>query len=527
MFIPAKKSAWFCLLAGCITQSLSAAEPLTLYTRSRVEKSKWIAPELAHTKLPTPEPSGSHVIEYKTATWEGKKTAIIVCDMWNTTRNKISADRVAEMAPRMNEVLNAARAKGALIVHAPSGTMDYYKDTPERARCVNAPAIKTKVPLKWNHLDESSEAPFPIDDSDNGWEGHTIKGPAPQSRQHPDIVIHPDDAIGDSNDVYYLLKQRGIKNVIMMGVHTNMCILGRPFGIRQLRYLDMNVTLMRDLTDSLYNPEMAPKVSHFRGTELVLEHIEKYWCPTITSSDFLAKPAFRFGGDKRPHVIFMVSDDHYHGDKTMPELAQWLRETQGIHVTVLHGQGEHNIPATVNFETADAVAVFVRRLGLPDEQMEALQAFVASGKSLLGIRTASHAFKMNFKNPKGFQVPEGRMEWADFDHAVLGGNYHNHGPNDAGTDVKNSTKSHPIMKNVTPEKWHSTGSLYFTKPIAKDATLLMTGSIKDNTEPLTWVRDKVAGRGKVFYTGLGHPDDFHVPAFRQLMANAIQWAVVD
>ncbi len=211
----------------------------------------------------------------------------------------------------------------------------------------------------------------------------------------------------------------------------------------------------------------------------------------------------------------------------MPEFAQWLRETHGIHVTVSHGQGEHSIPGTVNLETADAAVVFVRRLGLPDKQMKALQAFVASGKSLLGIRTASHAFKMNFKNPKGFQVPEGRMEWAEFDRAILGGNYHDHGPNEAGTEVKNSATRHPVMKNVTPAAWHSTGSLYMTQPIAEDATLLMTGSTKDNMEPLTWVRDKVSGRGKVFYTGLGHPDDFRVPAFRQLMTNAIQWAVVD
>jgi type 1 glutamine amidotransferase len=55
----------------------------------------------------------------------------------------------------------------------------------------------------------------------------------------------------------------------------------------------------------------------------------------------------------------------------------------------------------------------------------------------------------------------------------------------------------------------------------------MTGEIKADTEPLTWVREKAQGRGKVFYTGLGHPDDFKLPAFRQLMVNAIHWAVKD
>lgn len=526
MIISLKRLLWIYLLMGFTTPSLFAADPITFHTRSRLDASKWVAPE-THTKMPLPELTRSHVIEYKTAAWEGNKTAIIVCDMWNTTRNKIASDRVDEMAPRMNEVLTAARAKGALIVHAPSGTMDFYKDTPQRARCVNAPVVETKVPLKWNHLDESREPPLPIDDSDNGWEGVTMKGPAPQTRQHPSIEIHPEDAIGDSKDVYYLLKQRGIENVILVGVHTNMCILGRPFGIRQLTYLGLNVMLMRDMTDCLYNPEMEPKVSHFRGTELVLEHIEKFWCPTTTSTDIIGKPAFRFSGDTRPHVVFMVSDDHYHGDKTMPAFAQLLRETQGIHTTVLHGEGEHTFPGIENLETADAAVVYVRRLGLPSEQMTALQSFVKSGKAILGIRTASHAFKMNFKNPEGFQVPEGRMEWTEFDHEILGGNYHNHGPNMDGTGVNNIAPDHPVMKGVLAASWHSTGSLYLTQPIAKDATLLMTGSTKSDKEPLTWVRDKTPGRGKVFYTGLGHPEDFQVPAFRQLLVNAILWSIVD
>jgi hypothetical protein len=47
----------------------------------------------------------------------------------------------------------------------------------------------------------------------------------------------------------------------------------------------MNVVLVRDLTDSLYNPRMPPVVSHDRGTALIVEHIEKYWCPSVASGD--------------------------------------------------------------------------------------------------------------------------------------------------------------------------------------------------------------------------------------------------
>ena len=72
-----------------------------------------------------------------------------------------------------------------------------------------------------------------------------------------------------------------------MGVHTNMCVLGRPFGIRQQCYLGKNVVLCRDLTDALYDPRDPPHVSHARGLELVIHHIEQYWCPTILGKDLL------------------------------------------------------------------------------------------------------------------------------------------------------------------------------------------------------------------------------------------------
>ena len=74
----------------------------------------------------------------------------------------------------------------------------------------------------------------------------------------------------------------------MTGVHVNKCLLARPFGIRQLVILGINVLLVRDLTDSLYNPAMPPWVSHDRGTELVVDHIETYWCPSISDQDLIS-----------------------------------------------------------------------------------------------------------------------------------------------------------------------------------------------------------------------------------------------
>ncbi|NLY01090.1 MAG: isochorismatase family protein [Rhodopirellula sp.] len=471
-----------------------------------------------------PEDGDLYRIVYKTVEWDPKKTAIIICDMWDTLCCKIPADRVAEIAPRMNEFVAAARQRGVLIIHAPSGNVDFYDGTPARKRALDAPKVGNKVPLKWNDLDPEREPPLPIDDSDGGWEGPRLAG-RPQTRQIASIEIKDVDAVDAGPQIYYLLQQRGIENVMLMGVHTNMCVLGRPFGIRQMVYLGKNAVLVRDLTDSLYNPQRWPQVSHFQGTERVIEHIEKFWCPTITSTDLLDKPAFRFEGDKRPRVAIVVSDDHYHADKTLPLFAQMLRDRYGCDCAVLHGEGEADIRHTAELQTADCLVLYVRRLALPKKQLDRIRAYVASGRPVVALRTASHAFAARSTYPEGYQSPDGCDEWPGFDAEVLGGNYHGHGPNQLGSDVAMVPEQarHPILAGLSPQTWHSTGSLYYTAPLKEDALVLMNGSAGNRTEPLTWFRTHQAGR--VTYTGLGHPEDFKQPEFCKLLVNMIFWSM--
>ena len=84
-----------------------------------------------------------------------------------------------------------------------------------------------------------------------------------------------------------MLKERGIDTVFYMGVHANMCILNRTFGIRQLSRWGIRCVLVRDLTDAMYEPSSRPFVSHAAGTELVIEYIEQHWAPTVTSTQVL------------------------------------------------------------------------------------------------------------------------------------------------------------------------------------------------------------------------------------------------
>jgi nicotinamidase-related amidase len=199
------------------------SKPLALKMRKRVA----VAPEVGryHT-LTTP------------TEWDSNKTAVVICDMWDKHWCPTSTERVAEMAPRMNEVVKAARSQGVFVIHCPSDTMEFYKDAPQRKLAQAAPAVETKRPLeRWCRIDSAHESPLPIDDTDGGCDcGEPVKNYRAWSRQIATIEIHEGDAITDSDEAYRLMRSRGIENVIVMGVHTNMCVLGRPFSIRQMVY---------------------------------------------------------------------------------------------------------------------------------------------------------------------------------------------------------------------------------------------------------------------------------------------------
>jgi len=249
------------------------------------------------------EDGGFKVVE-KNTNWDPKKTALIICDMWDDHWCQSAAKRVVEMAGPLNEVVKTIRSKGVFIIHAPSSVTAFYKDTPQRRLAREAPFAKPPKPLStaerwgtnWCWPDPKREPDLPIDDSDMGCDcAVKCKIREAWTRQIAAIDIADGDAITDNGqETWNLLTARGIHNVFLCGVHLNMCVLGRPFGIRQMVYEGKNVALLRDLTDTMYNPEKSPKVSHFRGTELVIEHVEKYWCPSFTSTDLTGRPAFRF-----------------------------------------------------------------------------------------------------------------------------------------------------------------------------------------------------------------------------------------
>lgn len=466
----------------------------------------------------TAEDSGRFHRQTSAVTWKAEQTAVVVCDMWDKHWCPESTARVGELAPVMNRVIRKAREKGMLIIHCPSSCMDFYQDTPQRKLAQAAPAVKTKVPLQtWCHLDESIEGSLPIDDTDGGCES-PVKSYRAWTRQHPAIEISDGDAITDSAEAFYLMKQKGITNVIVMGVHTNMCVLGRPFSIRQMVQQGQNVVLMRDMTDTMYNPKMRPKVSHFTGTDLIIDHIERNWCPTVLSTDFIGGNEFRFRGDTRKHVAILCAEREYRTNESLPKFAAEQLGTNYRVSFVWDNVGDRNdLPGINVVDQADVLLVSVRRRTLPATQLATVRSFVAAGKPLIGIRTASHAFCQRNK-----PAPEGLADWPEFDQQVFGGNYTNHHPSGPITQVgRTSDRPHPILSGVGP--FSSTGSLYKVSPLADSATQLLSGSIPDaDAEPVAWLNSRADG-GLSFYTSLGHIKDFDQPGFVRMLKNAVDY----
>ena len=430
--------------------------------------------------------SGAYIIVNEIFHWKPKETAIIICDMWDQHWCKSASERVNELAPVINNVVKIARDKGVLIVHSPSDVVDYYDKTPQRKLGKKYPNKKLGNLLSTEKLDSETQAVWPIDQSDGGCDCQIkCSQHLAWTRQHEAIEIMNGDAISDSGEeIAGLFNKKGISNVILMGVHVNMCIVNRPFGLRNMVRLGKNVVLMRDLTDAMYDPDMDPGVSHFTGNSLMFEYIEKYISPTIVSTDFTGEKQFRFKEDHRPLIAFVTAESEYRANQRLPEFAHELFLGENINCEfalgkpIMNGEGRHNIENLQILKDADLAVFFVRRRALEQEKMELIRDYVRSGKPVMGIRTASHAFdaKKPIHRKEGTatradgSVSEMLAQWPEFDRDVLGGNYQGHfGHLEEITKVTviPGMEGHPLLNGFPLEGYNSPSWLYQNRPLTE------------------------------------------------------------
>jgi type 1 glutamine amidotransferase len=228
------------------------------------------------------------------------------------------------------------------------------------------------------------------------------------------------------------------------------------------------------------------------------------------------------------NIVFMIGEDEYHTWETLPEFAAKDVEPLGHHIKIINGDAtdKNLFPGLIEaLRDADLLFVSVRRRTLPKEQLDAVRAHLAAGKPLVGIRTASHAFALPLKQT----LTDSKLAvWPEFDAQVLGGNYANHHRGEDKTTVTFAGKGeqHPILAGINVAELIGNGSLYKNAPLAADSTALLTGTIPNQpSEPIAWTHRFGPKQARVFYTSLGHPDDFKEAAFRKLLLNGIAWAL--
>jgi hypothetical protein len=266
----------------------------------------------------------------------------------------------------------------------------------------------------------------------------------------------------------------------------------------------------------------------------------------------------REGPGKGKHIVLVSGDEEYRSEETLPQLAKILANHHGFKCSVLFAidtkdgtvnpNVRDNIPGLEALETADLMVIFTRFRELPDEQMKHIVGYVESGRPIIGLRTATHAFA--FKNGATYA----RYSWdskgwdGGFGRQVLGETWISH----HGQHGKQSTRGiiapeadrHPIVRGIHDgDIWGPTDVYGVRLPLPHGMQPLVMGQVLQGMNPadepvpgtlnnpmmpIAWVvqtRGEKAKPGRIFTTTMGASQDFQSEGLRRLLVNACYWTV--
>ena len=481
------------------------------------------------------------------AEWKAEETAVVVCDVWDYHHCRNAVERLEEFAPRIARVCDKVRAGGGTVIHSPSDCMKSYENHPARQRVQELVAKKLPAGFEpppsaragWcSALPGEAASEYPLDQSLGGEDDEPAAHAAwaaeleklgrnpkmPWKMQSPLVPINANcDWISDDGaEVARVLAARGIRHVLLVGVHLNMCVLGRPFGLRRIHEAGLDVALVRDLTDTMYDPAQWPWVDHFTGTDRMVEHVERYVCPTVSSEQILGDgKTFRSPRDTRPTVALVIAEEEYGSHRTLPAFAR-KRLGKAFRVVEHHvAKGDPNsVPGLAGLADADVLLLSARRRGLLPAEMAGLKAFLAAGKPIVGIRTASHAWE-----PK--EALDGRESWVGFDRDVFGIVYSGHFGNEIRSTLALApgAAGNPLLTGLPQEgSLPQAGSLYKIAPASSDTLVLATGAIPgEPAQPVLTSYTRPDG-GLSIYTSVGHADDLARPEVERVITSALHVA---
>lgn len=202
-----------------------------------------------HRRSRTQDEDGAWQVNEWTETWEPSETVILVIDMWAGYNSVSATHNVNLLAPLMNEAFADARSRGVRVIWAPAnGGTSSYEDTPQRHMMEDAPYSELPIPWTWWYPE-----PWEYDNFALLEEGHSESGDPDNTdfRQTDALTIELGDGISeDLQEMWNWFIDNHIQHVILTGMYTNFCILGRPWGLRALDAAGMDAVVVRDLTDS-------------------------------------------------------------------------------------------------------------------------------------------------------------------------------------------------------------------------------------------------------------------------------------
>lgn len=253
---------------------------------------------------------------------------------------------------------------------------------------------------------------------------------------------------------------------------------------------------------------------------------------------------------KLKHVVLVSGDEEYRSEELLPQLAKILATRHGFRCTVLFAidkkdgtinPGESgNIPGLEALDTADLMVIHTRFRDLPDAQMKHIVDYVESGKPIVALRTATHAFQI--KSSPTYMAYSWNQPDGGFGKRVLGetwvSHHGKHGQQSTRGIIPDNVADHPILRGIrSGELWSPTDVYTVRTPLPADARVLVNGQVlagmsaKDDpvpgtqSEPMMPVAWTRTANARIFVTTMGTSEDLLVPAQGRLLVNAVYWAL--
>ena len=260
------------------------------------------------------------------------------------------------------------------------------------------------------------------------------------------------------------------------------------------------------------------------------------------------------GPGKGKQIVLVSGDEEYRSEEALPQLAKILAQRHGFKCTVLFAIGKDgtidpnkndNIPGLESLRSADLLIIATRFRNLPDDQMKELVDFIESGRPIIGMRTATHAFNSNGKTYAKYSWNSKSWD-GGFGRQVLGEtwvNHHgHHGRESTRGLIAPGARNHPIVRGIKDGDIWGPTDVYEAHP-GQDCTPLVLGQVlkgmKPDDEPVTgkkndpmmpvaWIKSYTGEQGKtarIFTTTMGAATDLESEGLRRLLVNATYWAV--